>query len=153
MIPSLIDIGNPAPWRVLPPGIHVATLDEIEKTYCYTPHRTRLFRGFCQATKNLENAGCRVIYLDGSFTTEKDHPEDFDACWDLAGVDPYKLDPTLLDFTYKRAAQKAKYGGELFIANFDAAPGIIFLDFFQIEKYTGKNKGILMINLTGNIVP
>jgi len=153
MIPSLIDIGNPAPWPVLPPGIHVATLSEIEAIFGQTPHRLRLYKGFCNAAKNLENAGCRTIYLDGSYTTGKDHPGDFDACWEIAGVDPLKLDTTLLDFSNLRAAQKAKYGGELFIANANAGNNLIFLDFFQTDRHTGKRKGILQLNLTGKTIP
>ena len=147
MIPSLVDIGNPAPYLVLPPGIHAATLDEIRQVYTYTPHRMSLFNGFCRAANALEVAGCQTIYLDGSFTTGKNHPDDFDGCWDATGVDPNKLDPVLLDFKDKRAAQKAKYGGELFIANRYAEPGIIFLDFFQIEKYSQRKKGILLVRL------
>ena len=72
---------------------------------------------------------------------------DFDACWNLAGVDVRKLDPVLLDFKNNRAAQKAKYGGELFIANGQAAPGILFLDFFQLDRYSGRQKGILSMDL------
>lgn len=147
MIPDLIDIGNPTPYPVLPPGIHVTTLGEIKDKFANTPHRTELFNGFCRAVNALEAAGCQTVYLDGSFTTGKIHPNDYDACWDHAGVDPSKLDPTLLNWDNKRAAQKAKYGGELFIAGMPAAPGILFLDFFQTERHSGKQKGILLVKL------
>jgi len=54
----------------------------------------------------------------------------------------------LLDFANGRAAQKASFGGELFIANAAATPaGTAFLDFFQIDKTTGDPKGIVAINL------
>jgi len=154
MIPDFIDLGNPAPWQVLPPGIHIVTLKEIESSFGNnTPHRQNLFNGLCAALKNLEQAGCRTVYLDGSFVSDKDHPGDFDACWDHKGVDPNKLDPTLLDFSNKREAQKIQYGGELFIAAALAAPGISFLKYFQTDRYTGKKKGILQINLTGKTFP
>lgn len=48
---------------------------------------------------------------------------DYDAAWEMLGVDPYRLDPVLLDFSNSRAAMKAKYGGEFFPASFEAAPG------------------------------
>ncbi len=90
------------------------------------------------------------MFIDGSFVTAKERPGDFDACWDARGVDPEALDPVLLDFARGRAAQKAKYGGELFIANTAATPaGTIFLDFFQIDKTTGDPKGIIAVNLGG----
>ena len=54
----------------------------------------------------------------------------------------------LLDFRHARAAQKAKYLGELFVANLAAAPdGTRFLDFFQIDKITGHAKGIVALDL------
>lgn len=91
------------------------------------------------------------MYLDGSFVTEKHHPNDFDAAWDPAYVDPNKLDPVLLDFKYQRAAQKLKYGGEFFIATSPAAMGIDYLEFFQQDRDTGLRKGILLIQLNAAI--
>jgi len=41
MIPELVDIGSP--WKVLPPGIHDATLDEVEGRFATNEHRKRLF--------------------------------------------------------------------------------------------------------------
>ena len=108
MIPQLIDIGNGCPWPVLPPGVHKTTLGKIESTFAYTPHRKRLFTGFRNALSDLKQAGCKSVYLNGSYTTGKNHPEDFDACWDPTGVEPGKLDPVLLDFSNQRNAQKKK---------------------------------------------
>jgi hypothetical protein len=85
--------------------------------------------------------------LDGSFTTGKPHPDDFDGCWDDAGMDLSKLDPVLKTFGAKQAVQKAKYLGELFPAHALTAPGLSFLQFFQIEKFSQRPKGILRIAL------
>lgn len=41
-------------------------------------------------------------------------PGDFDACWDTDGVDLDVLDPVLLDLSNHRAAQRQRFGGELF---------------------------------------
>lgn len=147
MIPQLIDIGNGCPWPVLPPGVHKTTLGKIKSTFAYTPHRKKLFTGFRDALSDLKHAGCKSVYLNGSYTTGKNHPEDFDACWDPTGVEPEKLDPVLLDFSNKRSAQKQKYGGELFIISTYAQPGITFLDFFQTDRFTGQRKGILFLDL------
>jgi len=58
------------------------------------------------------------------------------------------LDPILLDFSNGRAAQKAKYLGELFPAETpEGSTGRTFLEFFQIDKQTGRPKGIVGINL------
>lgn len=147
MIPKLITLGPPAPWGVLPPGIHDATLAEVGARFATTPHRRRLFDGFVQVCAALAHAGCTCVYLDGSFVTDKPHPEDFDGCWDHAGVDFAALDTVLLDFNNKRAAQKAKYLGEMFIAGMPNGSTGPFVDFFQVEKHSGLTKGILRISL------
>lgn len=134
----------------LPPGIHEATWDEFLARYGYTPHRLALLAGLKAALDSLRAAGCRRAYIDGSFSTAKEEPGDFDGCWEVAGVDPNLLDPVLLSFANRRAAQKAKYGGELFPAEGSADPfGTRFLDFFQCDRDTGDPKGIVGIDLGG----
>lgn len=54
--------------------------------------------------------------LDGGFVPTKESPGDFDACWETAGVVSRLLDPVLLDFTRRRAAQTTRFGGAFFIA-------------------------------------
>ena len=115
--------------------------------YGYTPHRLALLAGLKAALDALRIAGCRRVYIDGSFVSAKQVPGDFDGCWEVAGVDPSLLDPVLLTFDNRRAAQKAKYGGELFLAEAAADPlGTRFLEFFQRDKYTGEPKGIVAID-------
>jgi hypothetical protein len=106
-----------------------------------------LFAGFEQAAQALAIAGCRAVYLDGSFVTGKPHPGDFDGCWEFTGVDPKLLDPVLLSFENKREAQKRKFHGEMFIAGFPGVPGTTFLEFFQVEKSSGNPKGIIRVRL------
>lgn len=143
MLPALNSDG------LLPPGIHLAEWDEVWTGFGTTPHRRRLLSGFRRAITALKNAGCQTVYLDGSFVTSKDRPGDFDGCWDDTGVDLTVLDPILLTFANGRAAQKIKFGGELFPAGAvaDPASGSIFVDFFQIHKDTGAAKGIIVIDL------
>ena len=105
--------------------------------------------GLIGAGQALRVAGCQLLYVDGSYTTDKPHPGDFDGCWDPRGVDPLMLDPILFDFTLLgRAAQKAKYGGELFMTSKPAdSVGTTFLDYFQRDKDTGLPKGIIRVRL------
>ena len=147
MIPALIELASPAPWAVLPPGVHDAQLSEIEGMFASTPHRQWLFAGFLRGATALQIAGCQTVYLDGSFTTAKPHPDDYDGCWDHKGIDFARLDPVLLDFNGKREAQKRKYQGEMFPALSPNGSNGTFLDFFQIEKFSGLPKGILRVSL------
>lgn len=80
--------------------------------------------------------------------TVKEHPCDFDACWEESNVDPRLLDPTLLDFSDRRWAQKSRFGGELFPATVPAGVGDVdFVDYFQHDPNTRQPKGIIAINL------
>jgi hypothetical protein len=55
--------------------------------------------------------------------------------------------PVLLTFDHGRAAQKARFGGEFFIAESGADPhGTRFLEFFQHTR-EGTPKGIVALTL------
>ncbi len=143
VIPDLVDIGGL--WKVLPPGVHCATLEEVENRFAISERHKRLFSGFREGVIALRKAGCRKIFLDGSFVTEKTIPDDFDVCWDPMGVDTAKLDPVFLDFSEGRKKQKERFHGEFFPTSSIAEGKHFFFDFFQIDKYTGNAKGIICI--------
>jgi hypothetical protein len=145
VIPAFIDIG--ASWKVLPPGVHDATLQEVQKRFAINEGRERLFSGLFEACRSLAAAGCTTIYLDGSYVTSKPDPGDYDACWDPIGVDIARLDPILRDFSDQRRRQKDRYSGELFPSSARADRTHPFTDYFQFDKETGKKKGIIRVHL------
>jgi len=125
----------------LPPGIHWVTWRDVAAAFGFTPRRVRLLAGLREALGLLKRAGCRLVYIDGSFVTAKAEPQDFDACWGIAGVDLDRLDPVFLDFSYSRARQKARFLGELFPAELpEGITGRTFLEFFQTDKETAPGK-------------
>lgn len=98
----------------------------------------------------LAAAGCRRAYIDGSFVGSKLAPADFDACWEVDGVNLALLDPILRAFGHQRAAQKMKFGGELFPADAAAdATGTNFLRYVQRDGLTGRAKCIVAIDPGG----
>lgn len=140
MIPEFDERGN------LPPGIHNATWTEIVTRYATSVRRRELLDGLLDALRSLKDAGCAIAYLDGSFVTSKIRPGDFNACWESGATDLDLLDSELRDFSDRRAAQKARYGGELFPAEWPAqADGTTYLDYFQ-RDHKGRAKGILAID-------
>ena len=147
MIPESVDINGV--WNVLPPGIHDATLGEVEERFATNDRRKLLYKGLREGVDSLKNAGCGTVFLDGSFVTDKPNPGDFDACWDPAGVDAKKLDPVLLDFSGARSRQKLNYGGEFFPSSAKADGAQTFVEYFQTDRHTGKPKGIIRIRLQG----
>lgn len=132
---------------MLPPGIHEATLLEIEMRFATNPSRRALFDGFKRGLHALKSAGCKTAFLDGSFISDKLVPGDFDVCLDPTGVSIKKLDPVFLDFADKRKRQKVEYGGEFFPSSARADGFCTFVDYFQKDKDTGKAKGIICIRL------
>lgn len=132
----------------LPPGIHWTSWVTFKTRFGESPYRRRLLEGLRAALLELKNAGCQTAYIDGSFVTAKEKPGDFDGCWDPKGVDMDRLEGSaLLSFANKRAAQKEKFKGEMFLSNTRAdAAGTLFLDFFQKDR-DGFPKGIVALDL------
>lgn len=142
MIPPFDEAGR------LPPGIHWADWDEFKARFSTNSHRERLLAGLKRALDALRIANCSTVFVDGSFVTAKEFPGDFDACWNMEGVVVERLDPVLLIFDNFRAAQKAKFRGELFPAQWQADPtGRVYLEFFQIDKERDGLKGIIALDL------
>lgn len=144
MIPEFDESGR------LPPGVYWATWTEIVTRYATSTHRRDLLDGLLDALRALKTAGCRIAYLDGSFVTAKEHPGDFDVCWEPAGVILDRLDAELKDFSDKCAAQKARYGGELYPADWAAEPGgMRFRDYFQRDVISKQAKGVIAVDVAG----
>lgn len=108
-----------------------------------------MMRGLELVMEQLKAAGCRTIYLNGSFVTNEPNPGDFDACYDEETVDFNYLRihaPKLANF-YNRDAQKAEYRGEIFPSNQPVGNyGDNSFDFFQRDRFKNK-KGIIAIDL------
>jgi hypothetical protein len=146
MIPELVTVPGAA-FSVLPPGVHFATLTEVETRFAITDHRRWLFEGILAVAEALRFANCAAMYLDGSYVSGKPHPNDFDGCWDPTGVDGSKLNPVLRDFSNRRENQKKRFRGEMFISSQTNGLDGTYFDFFQTEKDTGLRKGIIGIRL------
>jgi len=139
IIPALNDNGE------LPPGEYQVTLETIEDRFGSTNQkRRRLMLGLRSAAKNLTQAGVKKIWIDGSFVTAKNNPEDIDGVWETHP----KIDLSVLDavFLGKRSAMKEKYGLDFFPDVIEAGTGLPFPAFFRINR-DGDAKGILVVQL------
>lgn len=95
----------------------------------------------------LTQAGCARVWINGSFVTTKEQPEDFGACWDLQDVDLDRLDPVFFELADGRRTQKRRFGGELLPNVVEAATGFSFDQFFQVAR-DGTRKGIVVLSIT-----
>ena len=134
------------PHGYLPPGLHHTSWSEVAERFSVNSHRERLFGGLLLACRNLASAGCIEVLLNGSFVSSKLLPEDYDGAWEMEGVNVEQLDPVLLDFSNSRARMKIKYFGELFPASTEAAPGVLYREFFKTDRL-GIEKGLVVLDL------
>lgn len=101
--------------------------------------------GLRLAVVNLTEAGAPKIWVDGSFVTDKPHPNDIDGVWDYDdATDVDRLDPAFL--LGQRAALKARYGLDFFPNVIEAGSGKPFPEFFMTNR-DGDPKGIVVIHL------
>lgn len=143
MIPEFDENGN------LPLGVHWAEWQEFKERFGYNRGRRLLIEGLEMAMQDLQAAGCRVIYINGSFTTSKSDPGDFDACYDNETVDAdyLRVNAPRLSNYYDRAGQKARYRGEIFPSDQPIGDyGENSFEFFQRDRRKRK-KGIIAIDL------
>ena len=128
MIPEFSQNGE------LPPGVYGIDIEEIERVLGFNKHRKGLIDGLRKAIENLRRAGVKRIWINGSFVTEKDFPNDIDGCWDPFNVAAEKLDPVLLDWEGDRGSMKEKYGVEFFPNIVEGESGQYFYKFFQRNR-------------------
>ncbi|NER37520.1 MAG: hypothetical protein F6J93_26755 [Oscillatoria sp. SIO1A7] len=142
-IPPFDENGN------LPPGVHWADWSDFKERFGTTYRRNVLILGLEAVMKHLKAAGCRTIYINGSFVTQEPKPNDFDACWDReddVDIDYLRTNaPIVLNF-YNPSAQKAKYGGEIYPSYQPAYGATMTIDFFQRDRFQNP-KGIVAIDL------
>ena len=87
-IPSLTAGGE------LPPGVHSATLQEVEDAFgSRNDRRQLLMKGLKEAVALLKAGDVSKVFIDGSFVSDKEEPNDIDGCWSSIGADASKLDP------------------------------------------------------------
>jgi len=133
-------------------GVHFMTWNDFYDRFSFSPKRKELLEGLERAIVTLRRCGCMVIYIDGSFVTNKLEPNDYDACWEgelgLVVPNMQVIEPLFLDFSNGRKGQKLKYKGEVFPSEISAdSIGTSYLDFFQQMRFSTDKKGIVAIKL------
>ena len=88
------------------------------------------------------------MYIDGSFITNKEEPNDIDGCWvPNSNIDIKLLDNVFIDNTPPREEMKKKYGVDFLVCGYDLGnDGLPIEGWFQMDE-DGNEKGILLLRL------
>lgn len=131
----------------LPPGVYDVTLREIRQRFGKeNPTRKRLMKGLEHVVRRARRARGKWLYVDGSFTTSKPDPADWDGAlvmprhFNMAGRDGV----VLID----HASVKAEYGGDLLVVMEDDKTLLdLYVGKLLSHDREGREKGILRIRL------
>ncbi len=142
MIPDFDENGN------LPPGVYFCFWDEFKERFGYNRLRRNLINGIEEVLTLLKYADCRIAYLNGSFVTSKPNPQDFDMCYDRddINIEYLRKNARIILKFYDSAAQKARYGGEIYPSDQPVDESTMSIEFFQRDRQQNK-KGIIAIDL------
>ena len=132
---------------LLPEGIHEATWAEFSERFGWSDERRNMVSGIRAAMLLLADGGCRRLYVDGSFVTEKDRPNDWDGCWDPERMDFSRLNSLITDTSPGGVyTQKEWLLGELYPSVMLANPNTEILELFQRSRDYGPRKGIVVLD-------
>lgn len=130
-------------YGCLPPGIHVATMEAIRKRFAYNPKRKQLFFRFQSVVAMLASSDCPEVFLNGSFITSKEEPNDYDMCWEPCGIKATKEVRILLQNPQNL---KQQFLGDIRPRIPSPPYQIDLVDHWQTDA-GGEAKGIIRINL------
>ena len=102
----------------LPQGIYEPTWDEFWERFGTNNYRKQLLTGLRLALGNLKLAGCRRVYIGGSFITDKERPNDYDGCFDIFGIDEDAIESRLSTAGLADPDLLIRTGGEYRVSNF-----------------------------------
>lgn len=127
----------------LPPGIHVATIQEVEARFTNNIQRKRLFQALLKVLGILRGCNCPEVYLNGSFITTKSEPEDYDLCYEPTGINGTE---EFKQFLETRETRKKEYLGDIFPRMPQPPYETDHVEDWQIGR-DGEVKGIIRIIL------
>lgn len=144
MLPDLTEHG------LLPPGVHLATIDEFEQRFVFfgvSDRRFRLFDRLRELHDQARMSGIiRRFLVVGSFITSKPEPNDFDCILVLdSSITGHDLTPMEYNMVWGERARRI-FGGDVFPVLEGSPKMDRFVEFFQSSRY-GVRVGMVEIEL------
>ncbi|MBC7909669.1 MAG: hypothetical protein H7Y30_04160 [Pyrinomonadaceae bacterium] len=143
---------------ILPLGIHDCDINEVETIFVYNNQRRSIWTGFTSFLRIVRPIPeFDLVYIDGSFITDKQSPRDVDIVLELADVQTLFTILSTHPHLYDQAYIKSAFLVDLWISFVQVPPNMPDLrEFFQYVRpedaigrgvAVGSKKGILRISL------
>ena len=126
---------------LLPAGAHDCSIDEIAETFGWNPHRRDLVRRLSDfLAREIRHRFSEPVYVDGSFVTDKQTPDDVDVVLDMRRA----TDDRQLSAVKFMATERDRLQDDYSIDFWINLPGANdFSDFFQyLGVKTARYKGL-----------
>lgn len=121
---------------LLPPGAYGCTLPQARTIFAYNLRRELLFNALVRVLQLMRQANLAGdVLLDGSFVTDKVHPEGMDVILDATGQSP-NVQALALSFYINRTHELSKMGVNWF-ASLTAESGALQHNFNDFFHYVG----------------
>jgi hypothetical protein len=139
---------------LLPAGEHVCDLDEVEGMFAHNARRADLFRQLRPFRVMLEAQGLGQLplYVDGSFSTSKDHPGDIDVVLDLTDATDEQEGSAFRLFALSHSQIKEEFSVDFYLFHPIAEKDLrAFFQYVRIEVLNARGlppetrKGILRV--------
>jgi hypothetical protein len=93
----------------------------------------------------FHSCGCQTVFVDGSFVSKKENPEDIDLCFDLTDMDVEKIRKVFPQFFEPNEIGKIHREFQCHILHFDKNFTVYF-DFLH-EDRNGNPKGLVRLDI------
>ena len=126
---------------LLPVGIHDCSVEEMKARFGWNEHRQQMICSFVQfLTSEIRNVFDHPVYADGSFVTDKEHPNDIDVVLDIRDADDAQQSLGLEFWSERQACIRNRYHVDFWINLQDKNDFAAFFQYIRTE--TAKFKGL-----------
>lgn len=121
------------------------TFEAFNSHFLKSPKRLQLFDSAIQFFRLLHDSRCKEVYIAGSFSTQKDKPEDIDLCVDLTDIDNEKLTSNFPNYFAYREIGRIRKDLKCHLFFFDKDNKALFN--VLKEDRDGNQKGMIILDL------
>jgi hypothetical protein len=119
--------------------------EELKYHFGTNPRRMDQINNALQFFRIFHSCGCQTVFIDGSFVSKKEYPEDIDLCFDMTGVNAEKLKEAFPPFFNRNEMGKIRRNSLCHILHFTDKDKALF-DLLQYDR-DGYFKGFAKLNL------